>query len=71
MRRLRPRTVVIGTAEFERLVRTMDTTELMKLESNEAVTREFSKHELSSDLVRDLWAAFDVLEGPLAVRSSS
>ena len=66
-----PKTVVIGTAEFERLVRTMDTTELMKLESNEAITREFARHELSADLVRDLWATFDALEGPLAVRSSS
>jgi hypothetical protein len=66
-----PKTVVLGTDEYDRFLKKTDENTDYENLSDAQITAHFLKHKLSSSLVRDLWTAFVVLKGPLAVRSSS
>lgn len=67
-----PKTVVICTDIFDEF---MDTNELYPLALSEAdddtILKYFLRASLPSRLIEDLMAFFDVLKGPIAVRSSS
>ena len=66
-----PKTVVIGTDEYDLFMTDHDAGELQALPTDADVTRKFLEDTLPPALVRDLWTAFQALNGPLAVRSSS
>ena len=66
-----PKTIVIGTDEYDHFMGPRDAAELLKLDSDAQITERLLDGELSAPLVRDLWTAFHALKGPLAVRSSS
>jgi CheY-like chemotaxis protein len=67
-----PKTVVICTDVFDEF---METNELYPIAlsevSDETVLRYFLRASLPTTLIEDLMAFFDVIRGPLAVRSSS
>ena len=67
-----PRTVVIGTGEYDRCMSDPPLPSALLSEgSDEEITTAFLERDLSDDLRRDLRSALFDLEGPLAVRSSS
>lgn len=67
-----PKTVVIGTDEFDRFFEENPQLEEAKhLEDDSEIIRRFLCAELSDDLVRDLEIACQDLRSPIAVRSSS
>ena len=67
-----PKTVVICTDIFDEF---METNELYSIalsdESDEEILRHFLRASLPTRLIEDLMAFFDVVKGPMAIRSSS
>ncbi|WP_085535202.1 PEP/pyruvate-binding domain-containing protein [Massilibacteroides vaginae] len=67
-----PRTVVICTDIFDTFMETNDLYPLALSDaSDEDILKYFLRSSLPADLVEDFIAFFDVIKGPLAVRSSS
>ncbi len=66
-----PKTVAVGTDAFDGFMQQMDIEELIAAPSNEQVTRRMLQGHFSKELQRDLRRAYDALQGPIAVRSSS
>jgi len=66
-----PKTVVIGTEEFDRFMETISINELLGQHSDSRTTERLLAAQLRPELRRKLRKAFDALKGPLAVRSSS
>jgi len=67
-----PRSIVIGTDEFDRFVDTNRIGELVQHQESSRVILERSlAGQLSADLMRDLRKVVSWMNGPLAVRSSS
>jgi hypothetical protein len=66
-----PKTVVLGTEEYDRFMQAADDNISFEAMTDGEITEQFLKHDLSAALLRDLWSAFVALKGPLAVRSSS
>ncbi len=66
-----PKTVVVGTNEFDRFMETVDLDELLSLPNDAAITTRLLSGQLRPELRRHLRKAYDGLHGPLAVRSSS
>jgi len=67
-----PKTVVICTDIFDEF---MDTNELypiaLKEEDDDVILKYFLRASLPTQLIEDLMAFFDVVKGPIAIRSSS
>ena len=66
-----PKTVIIGTDEYDGFMEGHDAGHLQSLTTDQDVTNHLLQGTLSPSLVRDLWTAYQALKGPLAVRSSS
>ncbi|MCK5797474.1 MAG: histidine kinase, partial [Deltaproteobacteria bacterium] len=67
-----PRTVAIGTDEFDHFIEDNDLGDLEDLDDDSEVLRRFLAGRLPDDLIRDLkMACLWEMKGPLAVRSSS
>ncbi len=67
-----PRTVAIGTDEFDRFIEDNELEELRNCEDEQLVLERFMAGKLSEELLRDLkMACLWEMKGPLAVRSSS
>ena len=66
-----PKTVVIGTSEFDHFMEDFPLKELLILDDDRAITRALISGRLRLKLRQHLRKAFDALKGPLAVRSSS
>ncbi|MFH0899197.1 MAG: PEP/pyruvate-binding domain-containing protein [Pseudomonadota bacterium] len=63
-----PRTVAVGTDEFDRFVEAND---IDRDADSETVLQQCLAGRLSGSLMRDLWNALSQLNGPIVVRSSS
>ncbi|MDL2255390.1 phosphoenolpyruvate synthase [Parabacteroides sp. OttesenSCG-928-K15] len=67
-----PKTVVICTDVFDTFMETNDLYPVaLREEDDEVILKHFLRASLPVDLIEDLIAFFDVVKGPLAVRSSS
>ncbi len=66
-----PKTVVIGTDEFDRFMESISINELLEQPDDSRTTKRLLAGQLRPELRRKLRKAFDALKGPLAVRSSS
>lgn len=67
-----PRTVAVGTDEFDRFIDDNELEELADCDDDAEIQRRFLAGQLSEDLLRDLkMACLWEMKGPLAVRSSS
>ncbi|GHT36876.1 phosphoenolpyruvate synthase [Bacteroidia bacterium] len=67
-----PKTVVICTDIFDKFMETNDLYSIaLKELDDEAILRYFLRASLPKMLIEDLMAFFDVVKGPIAVRSSS
>jgi len=66
-----PKTIVVGTNEFDRFMEPIELDELLSLPSDAAITTRLLAGQLRPELRRLLRQAYDGLRGPLAVRSSS
>lgn len=66
-----PKTIVLGTDEYDRFLQNIDDSIDYNQLTDKEITKYFLEHKLSASLLRDLWSAFVILKGPIAVRSSS
>ncbi|MDF9829158.1 PEP/pyruvate-binding domain-containing protein [Parabacteroides sp. PF5-6] len=67
-----PKTVVICTDIFDAFMETNDLYPLaLSDEDDEVILKYFLRASLPTELIEDLMAFFDVLKGPIAIRSSS
>lgn len=67
-----PRTIIIGTEEFDRFIDANDLHEVLeRTTDDQEILRAFLDAQLPEDLQNDLEAVWRTINGPLAVRSSS
>ncbi len=66
-----PKSVVVGAQAFERFMQQIPIAELLALDEDRDVTLRMLGGQLDPEVLRNLRSAFDMLRGPIAVRSSS